>query len=46
VTREVVGWMERFMGWSLTCWTPMYGGHIYEKEVSSASLEEFILGTE
>lgn len=24
----------------------MYGGYIYEKEVSSASLEEFILGTE
>ena len=24
----------------------MYGGHIYEKEVSSASVEEFVLGTE
>ena len=24
----------------------MNGGHIYEKEVSSASFEEFILGTE
>ena len=24
----------------------MYGGHIYKKEVSSASFKEFILGTE
>jgi hypothetical protein len=43
---EVGGWMERFIWWLLTCWTPMYGGHIYEEEISSPSLEEFVLGTE
>lgn len=30
----------------LTCWTEMYGGNVYEKEIPSSSLEEFIVITE